>query len=152
MTNKAMAFVYKMYAFIAYAIPMIVLLISRWEVYTKTGTTLGFFFYIAVAFVIIAFKDIVLDFIKKRALLSVSCIVFAFSLVMLVFAEEMVYISGVSTFAAVLQGFISCVADVYDNHSKILKDGVMRPNLGKAIPQKQAWAEAYGVLLVEDDV
>jgi hypothetical protein len=130
---------------------MAVLLVSRWDVYTKTGTTYGFFFYIAIAFVIIAFKETVLDFIKKRVLLSVSVIFFVFSLVMLVFAEEMVYISGVSTLGAVMQGFVSCVADVYENHSKVMIDGVMRPNLAKAISHKQAWAEAYGVFVVKTE-
>jgi hypothetical protein len=45
-----------------------------------------------------------------------------------------------------MQSFLEGVADVYENYSWITVDGVKKRNRQKAIPQAEAWAEAYGFI------
>ena len=143
MTNGAKCFLYKCYSFLAYLIPMGILFIINRERYDSDGSMVGFFGYIAIFFVILAYKNSFQNLVKNKTLLTVSAVLFVFSLIMHYLADEMMLITGVSFVGAIFQSVLQAVADVYETHSKIIVDGVQRRNTGPAISDAEAWREAY---------
>ena len=145
MTNLGKARLYKMYAFLIYAIPMMVLFFANMDEYKSDGSIFGFFGIVILMLVLIAFKNTVLEFVKKRTVLTVSVFVLLFSMLMASFADKMVLIATVSTIGGVFQGIVDVVADTYYNHAYIVKDGIKTRNPEMALTDKEAWAEAYGL-------
>ena len=143
MTNGAKCFLYKCYSFLAYLIPMGILFALNKERYDSDGSVVGFFGYIILFFVILACKNSFSNLVKNKTLLTVSGILFVFSLLMHYLATEMMLITGVSFGGALLQNIFQAVADVYENHSKITVDGAIRKNTAPAISDAEAWREAY---------
>jgi hypothetical protein len=123
---------------------MTILFIANIDTYSSGGGIFGFWGFIVLAFVFISFKQNIIDIFKKQALLSVSGVFFIFSSVMRFLATEMLLITCVSFLASLIASFVSIVADTYELMSYKLVDGVKQKNLDKAIPDKKAWAMAYG--------
>ena len=146
MTNRGMCLLYKAYSFIAYAIPMVILFLANMDAYKTDGSIFGFWGFVILGFVFIAFKGTFINLIKNRTLMTVSGIVLLFAILMQYIAQEMILISMMSFGGAVMQSFLEGVADVYENYSWITVDGVKKRNRKKAIPQAEAWAEAYGFI------
>ena len=144
MTNRGMCLLYKVYSFIAYALPMVVLFIVNVDAYQTDGSIFGFWGFVILAFIFISFKSTFINLIKNRTLMTVSGLFLIFSIMMQYLAQEMILISTMSFAGAVMQSFFEGVADVYDTHSYILVEGVKRRNRKKALSQSEAWAEAYG--------
>lgn len=143
MTNGAKCLLYRFYSFCAYLIPMAVLFLLNKEKYDSDGSMFGFFGYVVLFFVILAFKNAFLNLIRNKTLLTVSAVLFIFSLMMHYLADEMMIITAVSLVGSVLQSIIQVVADVYEQYSKVTVDGITRRNTAPAIPDAQAWREAY---------
>lgn len=143
MTNGAKCLLYKFYSFLVYLIPMGILFFINRERYDSDGSFVGFFGYIAIFFVILAYKNAFNNLMKNKTLLTVSAVLFVFSLIMHYLAKEMMLITGVSFVGAIFQSIFQAVADVYENHSKIVIDGVNRRNTNPAIPDADAWREAF---------
>ena len=147
MTNSTMKRLYRVYAFIVYLVPMIILFILRSDKYLKKPTTaIGFFGFIVLAFVIFYFsKQLFNEGLKGKRFIVVSGLLTVFSVVTLYLAQELVYICVTSFIASVFSQLINEVADVYENYEyKIDPDtGIKHKNRDKAIPQKEAWREAY---------
>ncbi len=150
MTNRGMCLLYKAYSFIVYTIPMAALFIANADVYKSDGSIFGFWGVVILAFVCLSFKTTFINLIKNRTLMTVSGLFFLFSIIMHYLSSEMILISAVSFFGAVLQSIFEVVADVYNEHSYMLVDGVKKRNRKKAISQKEAWAEAYGLIGVSE--
>ena len=146
MTNRGMCLLYKVYSFIAYAIPMTILFLVNIDAYRSDGSIFGFWGLVIIAFVFIAFKNTFINLVKDRTLVTVSALFLIFSLLMHYLASEMILISMMSFSGALVQSFFDGVADVYNEHSYVLIEGVKRRNRKKAISQKEAWAEAYGFI------
>ena len=144
MTNMAMFLLYKAYSFGAYALPMLLLFLINMDAYKTDGSLFGFWGIVILAFVFIAFKTTFINLIKNRTLMTVSGLFLVFSILMQYVAQEMVLISFISFVGAIAQSFLDCVADVYENHSYYMDNGIKRRNRRRAIKQKDAWAEAYG--------
>lgn len=143
MTNGAKCKLYRLYAFLTYALPMALLFILNHEAYAGKASAFGFWGYIILIFVIAAFKDKFLTFFKNGSLLTVSAIVFVIALIMRYLSDELILISLVSLIGALLSTFIDIVGDVYERHSKIIVDGVEQKNRKPAMPDAEAWKEAY---------
>lgn len=143
MTNGAKCKLYRAYAFLVYALPMALLFILNHEAYAGKASAIGFWGYIILIFVIAAFKDKFLTLFKNSSLLTISAIFFVIALTMRYLSDEMILIALVSLVGSVLSTFIDIVGDVYERHSKIIVDGVEQKNRKPAIPDKEAWKEAY---------
>lgn len=143
MTNGAKCKLYRAYAFLVYALPMALLFILNHDAYAGKASAFGFWGYIILIFVIAAFKDKFLTFFKNGSLLTISAIFFVIALTMRYLSEEMILISLVSLIGSLLSTFIDVVGDVYEWHSKIIVDGIEQKNMKRAIPDAQAWKEAY---------
>ena len=149
LTNSGKCLLYRVLSFLVYLIPMTILFIVNIDSYSSGGGIFGFWGFIVLAFVFISFKQNVIDMFKKQTLLSVSGVFFIFSLIMRFLATEMLLITCVSFLASLLSSFVSIVADTYELLSYKLIDGVKQKNLDKAMPDKKAWAMAYGLCYIE---
>ena len=144
MTNRGKMWLYKLYSFLAYAIPMATLFFINRKEYASGGNMFGFFGFVILFFVILSFKNAFLRMIRNKTLLTVSAIVLIFSVLMQYLADNMILISTVSLVAASIQSIIEVVADTYEVHSWVIVNGVKKRNPDKAITDAQAWREAYG--------
>lgn len=140
-TNKGRYRFYKLISFLVYVLPLAILFGIGHEQYLKTaGSSLSFFGYIIVAFVLIAFKDKLLGFAKHNTILTVSIIIFIVSLIMRYLADELLLISGVSLFGALLSTITEPVCEVYKKRAdKDDEEGTV-----KLLTHKNAWRLAYG--------
>ena len=141
-TNKGRFYLYRLLSFLAYVMPLMILFACQSSHYLQNvGTSLSFFGYIIVALILIALKDKLLDFAKKNTILTVSLVLFVVSAVMRYLADELLLISGVSVFGALLATVIEPVADVYKKRSdEEAKNGKTM----ETITHKNAWRLAYG--------
>ena len=144
MTNGAMKKLYKFYAFLVYLVPMLALLIIRREHYASPEKAIGIFGIMIIFFVVLYFQKQLFS-MKGKAFIIISGLLFVFSIITRFIAEELEIITGVSFVAAVISEFINIVANVYEDYEYKMIDGVKRKNTERAITQKQAWREAYGI-------
>lgn len=142
---------YKIIAFAVYAIPMLLLFLLNMDRYKSDGSIFGFFGYVILGFVFISFKNSIISLIKTRTLMSMSAILFVFSLLMQYLADEMVLITAVSLVGSILQIAVEVVANTYEEHAYIVRDGVKMRNMRPAIPDSQAWREAYGLMAFDQE-
>ena len=146
MTNGAMKKLYKLYAFVVYLIPMLILFFARINNYVNPEQAIGFFGIVLIIFVSLYFSRQILDKgFQGKTPIIISGILFIFSFITQYIANELMIITGVSFVAALLSEFINQVSYVYENYEYKIIDGVKRKNLDKALPQKDAWREAYGI-------
>lgn len=146
MNNLAKCYLYRLYAFMGYALPMLILFGVNHEAYISTGAAVGFFGILILALCLISFKNTVLSFVKAHFLLSFSVVLLAVSAAMKALAGELLLISFVSLLGSILQGVFDTVADVYHNHAYITReDGTRAKNGAPALPDRTAWKEAYGL-------
>jgi len=112
------------------------------------GSGFGFWAYIIMFFCLIAFKNIFLKWVEKRATLVMSAVLLIFALIMMYLAEEMLLICTVSLVASVLSYFVDIVADVFYANAFIAVNGNtqnLQRNTARALSDKEAWRIAYGV-------
>ena len=148
MTNLGKCRLYRIYAFLTYCIPMIILFAVNNKAYMAGGSAFGFWAYILLFFCLIAFKNIFLKWVEKRATLVMSAVLMIFSLMMIYLAEEMLLICAVSLVASILSYFVDVVADVYYANAWIAVNGNtqnLQRNTARALPDREAWRIAYGV-------
>ena len=144
LTNSGKCKLYRVYAFIAYAIPMAILFFVNYNAYKQEGGVVGFWGFVLLGFVFLAFKEQILSLFKKRMLMSLSGTLFIFAILMQFIADQIILITGVSFAAGLLSSFISVVGDVYAERAYKMVDGEKVKNTAPAISDKQAWLEAYG--------
>lgn len=143
LTNNGMARVYKLYTFLAYIIPMIVLYIIKNKDFSSGGSIFGFWGILVLMLCVIAFKNFLVEFFKNYGLLTVSLVFLIIGIFSDFIASELVVIGMVSVAASIVSLIFSVVADIYDEHAFKTVDGEKQRNTAPAIPQKQAWREAY---------
>ena len=148
-SNKGRYLEYKAMSFGVYVLPMLILFAVENTHYLKsTGTTLSFFGYVIVAFILVAFKDKLIEAGKKNVILSVSLVVFIVSAIMCYLSEELLLISGVSLLGALGSTVMEPVADVYKARADRDKDGT---GDGTTVTHKNAWRLAYGFREKEEE-
>ena len=151
LTNTGKCLVYKIYAFLIYLIPMSILFFVNLGEYDRDAGIFGFWGFVVLAFIILAFKNYVLEFFKKRTLLTVSIIFFIVSFITRYIADELLLITAVSMIAALLSTFVEIVADTYNEYSYKTVDGVRTKNLAPALTDKEAWRLSYGFILTNEE-
>ena len=144
MTNGAKRRLYRFYAFLVYLTPMLVLFFVRIEKYTQTAGAISFFGFIVIAFVVLFFKKQLLTFAEKDVLLSLAIVLLIFSIAAIFIAKELAWIAGTSIVGAILSKVVNIVGDVYENYEYKIVDGIKKKNRDPALPDKEAWREAYG--------
>lgn len=145
MTNLGKCYLYRFYAFLAYSVPMIALLIINREEYIQDkGARMGLYGFVVLALVVIAFKNTILSAVKKNPLLTVSIILLIFSVLMKSISTSMITICAVSIIGSLLMMFVDVVGDVYRDRAYIIKDGIRMKNKQRAMTDREAWKEAYG--------
>ncbi len=144
LTNGGMCRIYKIYTFLVYVIPMALLFAFKYESFSSDGGMFGFWGIIVLMLCVIMFKDFCASFFKKQPIISVSIVLLVIGLFAEFLAEYLPLIGIVSGVAGVLSCIFSVVADVYNNHAYKVIDGEKIINKSIALPQKEAWREAYG--------
>lgn len=141
-TNKGRYFEYKVISFAMYVLPLLILFAVENTRYMKSaGTSISFFGYIIFALILVGFKDKILEVGKKNVILSVSLVIFIISAIMRYLADELLLISGVSLFGALISTIVEPVADVYK--LRAAKDTAGDGD-GSVLTHKNAWRLAYG--------
>ena len=141
-TNRGRYILYKVISFLTYVLPLMVLFAVESSHYLRsTGTSLSFFGYIILILIFVALKDKLLEFAKKNTILTVSIALFVVSAVMRYLADELLLISGVSLFGALLATITEPVADVYKARAEEEKK---EGKTLETITHKNAWRLAYG--------
>lgn len=148
LTNSGMSRLYKLYTFLAYVLPMVVLFIVNHDAYGKEEGIFGFWGIIVLMLCVIAFKNFVTEFFKKYRVLTVSVMLLIIGIFAEFLGSQLILIGVVSTCAAIVSLVFSHVGDVYDEHCYKMVNGEKVINKAPAIPQKEAWNEAYGYTLV----
>ena len=149
LTNLGKFRLYKMYSFIAYLIPMLVLFLVEHEKYLSTPSySFSFFGYAIVFLIIIAFKNVVLECLKKNLMLSLSLTLFIVSIITYYLADNLLLISFVSVIGSAFSFVVDKVADVYYANAYVCKDnnGIKQKNPAQALSDKEAWKIAYWVI------
>lgn len=140
-TNRARFRLYRLLSFLVYVLPLAILFACESERYLKsTGSSLSFFGYILTAFALIAFKDKLLGFAKNNAILTVSLVIFAISLIMRYLADELLIISGISLSGALLSAVIEPVGEVYRRRAERDEES----GNYQLLTHRNAWRLAYG--------
>ena len=150
-TNKGQAFIFKIYAFLVFLVPMSVLFAANYGEYKSDGAVIGFWGIILIAFVVLAFKDFVINFFKKQPLTTISLAIFIISMITAQLSGQLQLISGVALAASVLSSFVSVISDSFMNHAYIIMpNGEKTLNTAPAISVRQAAMEAYGFVFADN--
>lgn len=144
MTNSAKKVIYRVYAFLVYLIPMVVLFFVRMEKYMQVQGALGIFGFILLVFVFMFFGEKLLDKFKEKRVLFVSVGLFVFAITTYYISSELLWITATSVVGAILSEIVNVVGDVYARYEYKMVDGVKTKNKDAALSDKDAWREAYG--------
>ena len=147
MTNRAKCLLYKFYSFVAYSAPMLALFAINHEEYKSEGSAFGFFGIVILVMIVLSFKNAFLAFVKNKTLISVSLIMLLFAYFMQYMGDNMILIATVSLFGSVMQSGFESVAAVYDRRAYKEVNGVRKLNGEKACDDKEAWREAFGIIV-----
>lgn len=148
LTNTGKMRLYQLYSIIAYVVPMI-LCYFIFFFNSEPKTQIGFWAYMILFMIFIFSYKVVVKSIQKTPLLFGSVMLLVFGLVMTELGESLTLISIFSIIGALISTILLKVENVYRANSKIAVNGninVMQKNPAPAIPGKQAWKIAYGVL------
>ena len=152
MTNSMKKKLYRIYAFLVYLVPMLILFFLRYEKYTNPAGAIGFFGFLIFILITIFFGQQVFEKTKKRAVLVICVILFAFTVATQYIASELLWILGTSIIGAVLSDIVNQVGNVYENYETIVENGITHKNMNKGLPDKKAWAEAYGFIAKNEKI
>lgn len=148
LTNSGKMRLYQLYSIIAYLLPML-LCYFLFFFNSEPKTQFGFWGYMILFMVFIFSYKVIVKSMQKTPLLFGSILLLVFGLVMSELGESLSLISVFSIVGALISTIILKVENVYEANSKIAVNGninVMQKNPAPAIPDKQAWKIAYGVL------
>ena len=143
MTNYGKSIVYKIYAFIAYLVPMLILFFCNLSEYTS-DSRLSFFGILIIGFLITALSGTIKKIFNYNISLSISASIFIVALISYYMGEKLLLISGVSFIGSALSSLVGAVADTYMRLAYIQDEGGRRrKDTSKAISDKEAWRETY---------
>lgn len=143
MTNGTKCLMYRAYAFIVYALPLVILLIINNGYITK-GYKLGIWGILALGLIVLMFKEQFLKLFKAQPLINTSLIILFIAIAFKYIGDELFYISACSLLGSILSLVFGKVANVYENYRYKIVDGIKKKNRDIAISDKEAWKEAYG--------
>lgn len=148
-TNKAMSIVYTLYSCLSYLIVMGILFIWKREdyiVYAASATKIGIAGFIIIALVCICFANKIMKLIEaSNPLFMFSLVGFALCFLGELALAQMRVIFTFSLLGSSISGVFDRVVKVYKDNSYIEERGIRQPNKDPALPQKEAWARAFGI-------
>lgn len=145
MTNMGKSYIYRLLSWLAYCVPLIVLFIANRDAYIKTESAVSFFGIVVIALGVIAFKSTVINAFKRSPLMTISVLLLLVGMFMNSIADQLSMIAVASLIGSCLHLTVDKVADVYAERAYKTVDGVRQRNFERAIPDRQAWREAYGI-------
>lgn len=145
MTNLGKSYIYRLFSWCAYVIPLAALFIINRDAYIAPESTVGFFGIVIIALAVIAFKDTVVNAFKRSPLMTLSIVLLVVGMMMESIAGELSLIATASLIGSCLHLIVDKVADVYHDRAYRIVDGVKTRNREPALPDREAWREAYGI-------
>lgn len=145
MTNLGKSYIYRLFSWCAYVIPLAVLFIINRDAYIAPESTIGFFGIVIIALAVIAFKDTVINAFKRSPLMTLSIVLLVVGMMMESIAGQLSLIAAASLVGSCLHLIVDKVADVYHDRAYRIVDGVKTRNREPALPDCEAWREAYGI-------
>lgn len=145
MTNLGKSYLYRLFSWCAYVIPLAVLFIVNRDAYIAPESAIGFFGIVIIALAIIAFKDTVINAFKRSPLMTLSIVLLVIGMMMESIAGQLSLIATASLIGSCLHLIVDKVADVYHDRAYRIVDGIKTRNREPAIPDLAAWREAYGI-------
>ena len=140
-TNYGQSVLFKIYAFLAYLVPMLILFFCNLSEYTS-DSTFSFFGIVLLGFISIAFCGTIKKIINYNIGLSVSAIIFIISLMAKYLGEQLLLISGCSFIGSVLALVFGAIANTYYRFAFITdENGRKRKDKSEALPLSEAWRE-----------
>lgn len=149
MTNLGKSYIYRLFSWCAYVIPLAVLFIINRDAYIAPESAIGFFGVVIIALAVIAFKDTVINAFKKSPLMTLSIVLLVVGMMMESIAGQLSLIATASLVGSCLHLIVDKVADVYHDRAFRIVDGVKTRNREPALPDREAWREAYGIHVVK---
>ena len=149
MTNLGKSYIYRLFSWCAYMIPLAVLFIINRDAYIAPESAIGFFGIVIIALAVIAFKDTVINAFKKSPLMTLSIVLLVVGMMMESIAGQLSLIATASLVGSCLHLIVDKVADVYHDRAYRIVDGVKTRNREPALPDREAWREAYGIHVVK---
>lgn len=149
MTNKAKALKYTLFSCLAYLIIMLVLFVWKWDdyvTYADGGTKIGMFGFLVVGLCLIVFKQKIFKLIEaSNVMFTFSLVGFLVSIGVKAMSEELLLIFTFSLLGSAISGIFDRVTAVYKQNSTLVINGIEQPNKAKALPDREAWARAFGI-------
>lgn len=149
MTNLGKSYIYRLFSWCAYVIPLAVLFIINRDAYIAPESAIGFFGIVIIALAVIAFKDTVINAFKKSPLMTLSIVLLVVGMMMESIAGQLSLIATASLVGSCLHLIVDKVADVYHDRAYRIVDGVKTRNREPALSDREAWREAYGIHVVK---
>lgn len=150
MTNKGKAIIYTIFSCLSYLVVMSILFIWKWDAYiAKQGTRLSMYGIVVASLILICLRSKIVQLIEHSNLLFLfSLIGFLFCFFVEALSGELKIIFGFTLLGSALSSVFDRVVKVYNDSAYKIIDGIKTPNKEKALPDKEAWARAYGINFV----
>ena len=141
LTNYGQSILFKIYAFLVYLVPMLVLFFCNMDKYTSDAT-FSFFGIVIIGFVAIAFCGTLKRIFNYNLGLSISAVIFIVALMSKYLGEQMLLISGCSFLGSAFSLVFGAISNTYYRFAFITDEsGRKRKDRGLAIPLSEAWRE-----------
>ena len=145
LTNYGQSIMFKIYAFLVYLIPMLILFFTNIDAYTS-DSKLSFFGILILGTCLIAFCGTIKKIINYNVGLSVSVIVFLIALLSKYLGEQLMLISGCSFIGSVLSIVFTAISNTYYRLAFVEDEqGRKRKDKSPAISFKEAWQETISI-------
>ncbi len=140
-TNYGQSILFKIYAFLVYLTPMLVLFFCNMDEYTSDAT-FSFFGIVLIGFVAIAFCGTLKKIFNYNLGLSVSAIIFVVALMSKYLGEQLLLISGCSFIGSAFSLVLGSISNTYYRFAFIIDEsGRKRKDRAEALPLSEAWKE-----------
>lgn len=151
MTNLGKSYLYRLLSWCAYVLPLAVLFVLNRDAYINPESAIGFFGILIIALAVIAFKETVINAFKRSPLMTLSIVLLVVGMMMESIAAQLSLIATASLLGSCLHLILDKVADVYHDRAYRIRDGVRIRNRAPALPDRDAWREAYSIRVPKID-
>ena len=149
LTNYGQSVLFKIYAFLAYLVPMLVLFFCNMNEYTS-DSTFSFFGIVLIGFIAISFCGTLKKIINYNLGLSVSVIIFVIALMSKYLGEQLLLISCCSVLGSIFAMFFGAISTTYEHFSFIVdENGRKRKDKAEALPLSEIWKETLYISIKE---
>jgi hypothetical protein len=141
LTNYGQSVLFKIYAFLVYLVPMLILFFCNMDAYTS-DSAFSFFGIVLIGFVAIAFCGTLKKIFNYNIGLSISAIIFVVALMSKYLGEQLLLISGCSFIGSVFSLVFGAISNTYYRLAFIVdENGRRRKDKAPALPFSEIWRE-----------